>query len=202
MKEVTQLATLEWVTPNAAKMVELAGRTCYKSDCSMDSDPAKFIASLIKRGHNSVLEHASASFRIVCDRGITHELVRHRIASFSQESTRYCNYAGDRFGGEITVIRPEAMKPECFDLWLEAMGHAERIYLAMLELGEKPQNARSVLPTCLKTEIVMTCNMREWRHFLSLRDDKAAHPDMQILARQMRYVLQAAAPEFFPEKDM
>lgn len=201
MREITQLAMLEWITPNAAKVVELAGRTCYKSYCSTDSDPAKFIAGLIKRGHNSVLEHASASFRIVTDRGITHELVRHRIASFSQESTRYCNYAGDRFNGEIAVMRPETMKPECFDLWLEAMGHAERIYLAMLELGEKPQNARSVLPTCSKTEIVMTCNMREWRHFLSLRDDKAAHPDMQILAKEIRYILQGAAPEFFPEKD-
>lgn len=201
MIEVTQLATLEWITPNAAKMVELAGRTCYKSDCVVDSGSEAFIRSLIKRGHNSVLEHAAASVRIVTDRGISHELVRHRIMSFSQESTRYCNYAGDRFGGQIQVIRPETMKPECFDLWLQAMAFAEKIYLEMLALGEKPQNARSVLPTCTKTEIVVTANMREWRHFLSLRDDTAAHPDMQVLARQVRYILQGAAPEFFPEKD-
>lgn len=201
MREVSHKVGLEWITPDAARVVEQAGRTCYKSDCSTETTPAEFIAKLIKRGHLSVLEHAVASVRIVTDRGITHELVRHRIASFSQESTRYCNYAGERFGGEITVIRPETMKPECFALWLEAMGHAERIYLAMLELGEKPQNARSVLPTCTKTEIVMTANLREWRHFLSLRDDPAAHPDMQIVARNIRYLLQGAAPEFFPEKD-
>ena len=140
-----------------------------------------FIARIVKSGHESVIEHASATVRFVCDRGVTHELVRHRLASYSQESTRYANYAQDRFGSEITVIRPcfwREGSPE-YAIWLAAMESAERTYLALVQAGAKPQEARSVLPNSLKTEIVMTANMREWRHVFRLRCDAPAHPQIR-----------------------
>lgn len=199
MKQVNHEVRLEQITPNAAALVELAGRTCYKSECAAGKDPAGFIRRIIASGHHSVLEHAVATVRIITDRGITHELVRHRIASFSQESTRFCNYAGGRFGGELQFIRPVEMREDCWDLWLEACSTAERIYLEMLARGEKPQNARSVLPTCLKTEIVMTANLREWRHFFHLRKAPDAHPDMRVVAGDTFRLILDRAPEFFPE---
>ena len=132
-------------------------------------------------GHLSVIEHANATVRIVCDRGVTHEIVRHRLASYSQESTRYANYANQKFGNEITVIKPCFWKegtPE-FELWSESMTHSEKIYLDLIEGGASPQQARSVLPNSLKTEIVVTCNLREWRHIFTLRCDTPAHPQMR-----------------------
>lgn len=164
------------------RLLELAGRTCYKSEDKMTPETAEpFIARILKSGHESVIEHASATVRFVCDRGVTHELVRHRLASYSQESTRYANYAKDRFGGEITVIRPcfwPEGSPE-YAAWLAAMEAAERAYLSLIEGGAKPQEARSVLPNSLKTEIVMTANMREWRHVFKLRCDSPAHPQIR-----------------------
>lgn len=196
MQLVNHGVSLEWITPDAAFHVERAGRTCYKSECKMGDNPADFVKSLINRGHESVIEHAVASFRIITDRGITHELVRHRIASFSQESTRYCNYAGERFGGEIQFIRPVELPERAWVIWMAAMEFAERAYFALLAMGVKPQDARSVLPTATKTEIVMTANMREWRHFLSLRRPKSAHPDMRVVARLLYRILQEQAPAF------
>lgn len=195
MKLIDHRVSLEWITPGAAGHVERAGRTCYKSE-PKEGGSEDFVRSIINRGHESVLEHAVASFRIITDRGITHELVRHRIASFSQESTRYCNYAGDRFGGEIQFIRPVELPEVAWTLWMEAMASAERYYLELLSMGVKPQDARSVLPTATKTEIVMTANLREWRHMLSLRKPKAAHPDMRVVAQAIYDILQEQAPAF------
>ncbi|MBR0142739.1 MAG: FAD-dependent thymidylate synthase [Clostridia bacterium] len=165
--------------------IERAGRTCYKSEGRIgDGTAEKFIASIVARGHESVLEHASVTVRLICDRGVTHEIVRHRIAAYSQESTRYCNYSGDKFGNEITVIRPFFWNddPEKFAVWREAMEAAEKAYNALIEMGATPQEARSVLPNSLKTELVMTMDLREWRHFLKLRTSPAAHPQMREIA--------------------
>ena len=200
MRLVNHLVTLEWVTPTPSIMVERAGRTCYKTEDRVGQNPAaEFLANIIRRGHESVLEHAVASVRIITDKGITHELVRHRIASFSQESTRYCNYAGERFGGSVAFIRPVELPVEAFEVWQEAMEAAERYYLRLLDMKVKPQDARSVLPHAVKTEIVMTANLREWRHFLRLRHAKAAHPDMRVVAGQTYDLLLEHAGDFFPD---
>lgn len=167
------------------RKIEDIGRVSYRS---WDKDPggdkaADFVRSLIKRGHESVLEHVSLSAYIVCDRGVSHELVRHRIASFTQESTRYCNYANDKFGNELTFISPaEYMTETHYHIWLDAMQKAEEEYLTLIKDGASPQIARSVLPNSLATHVVMTANLREWRHFFKLRCSKNAHPQMREIA--------------------
>lgn len=171
------------------KKIEKAGRTCYKSEEEITVDSAKdFIRKILKLGHESVIEHYNITVRVICDRGVTHEIVRHRIASYTQESTRYCNYSVGKFGGEITVIKPcfwisdnEADKKK-YDIWENAMKATEEAYLELVNLGASPQEARSVLPNSLKTEIVMTMNLREWRHFFKLRTSNAAHPQMREIA--------------------
>ncbi len=183
-------AELVWSTPDALGVIEAAGRVCYRSEDKIaDGTAEKFVRMIIARGHESVLEHASASFRIITDRGITHEIVRHRIASFSQESTRYCNYGAEKFGREITVIRPPDLTPEQEQAWRDSCEAAECAYFRMLDTGASPQMARAVLPTCLKTEIVMTANFREWRHFLRLRLSSAAHPQIIQIATMIKDAL-------------
>lgn len=182
--------------------LELAGRTCYKSEERITAQSAEgFVRRLIASGHHSVIEHASITVRLVCDRGVTHELVRHRLAAFSQESTRYANYSQDKFGGEITVIRP-LFWPQgtpAHDRWLLAMAQAEEAYLELLRLGAKPQEARSVLPNSLKTEIVMTANLREWRHVCNLRASKASHPQMREIILPLLAHFQARLPVVFDD---
>lgn len=158
------------------KQIEVVARTCYKSEDRITADSAeRMVRNLIKNGHEAMLEHFSISVRFTVDRGVSHELVRHRLASFAQESTRYCNYSQDRFGGEITVIQPDFSEFEkddwitCRELWQDSCETAEYSYFRLLEKGVSPQIARSVLPNSLKTEIVMTANLREWRHFFKLR---------------------------------
>ena len=198
MKIVKPSVELVWITPDAAKVIERAGRICYKSEGKMgDETSGDFIAMLKKRGHLSVVEHASASLKFVCDRGVTHEMVRHRLASYSQESTRYCNYGNERFGREITVIEPPFEDPAPRQAWTLAMEEAERAYMSLLDLGASPQMARSVLPNSLKTEIVMTASFREWIHFFNLRCAKASHPQMREVAHMAREILQREAPEVF-----
>ena len=167
------------------RRLEECGRTCYKSEDKItEGSYVNFLRGIIKRGHESVLEHASVTVRFICDRGVSHEIVRHRIASYSQESTRYCNYSGDAFDHEITVIEPCFFKPDtdAYRRWEEACNDAEDAYFDLLEYGATPQEARSVLPNSLKTEVVMTANIREWRHFFRLRCSKAAHPQMREVA--------------------
>jgi thymidylate synthase (FAD) len=166
------------------KRIEEYGRVCYKSEARITEDSAKrFVENLIKRGHESVLEHISVTVKFVCDRGVSHEIVRHRLASYSQESTRFCNYSKDDFGSEITVIEPCFLVPgtEGYKLWEGACLVAEQMYFKMLDWGCTPEEARAVLPNSLKTELVMTANLREWRHFFKLRVSKEAHPQMREL---------------------
>ena len=166
------------------KRIEEYGRVCYKSENRITEDSARrFVENLIKRGHESVLEHISVTVKFVCDRGVSHEIVRHRLASYSQESTRFCNYSKDDFGGEITVIEPCFLVPgtEGYKFWEGACLVAEQMYFKMLDWGCTPEEARAVLPNSLKTELVMTANLREWRHFFKLRTSKAAHPQMREL---------------------
>lgn len=198
---VKQSVTLESITPEAALLIERASRTCYRSEDRIAPGSAvKLIRSCIERGHHSVLEHASASFRVVCDRGVSHEFVRHRIMSFSQESTRYCNYGKDQHGGQITVIEPPGLYSKGYharEVWADAMEACEKAYLALIADGKTPQIARSVLPTCLKTEFVATANFREWRHFLDLRTAPAAHPQIREVADMIRTILTRECPEVF-----
>ena len=152
--------------------IEKVARTCYKSEGKIqEGSAAKMVASLIKSGHEAMLEHVSITVKFVVDRGISHELVRHRLASFAQESTRYCNYSKDDFGSEITFIIPEYLdyKSAGWNTWKETMKACEDSYFKLLDIGLTPQEARAVLPNSLKTEVVMTANLREWRHFFKLR---------------------------------
>lgn len=176
------------------------GRVCYKS-VHVDETAEKFIAGIIARGHESVLEHVSFSVLFICDRGVSHEIVRHRIASYSQESTRYCNYSLGKFDNEITVIEPLYFEPGTpkHDAWYAACATAENMYMYLIGQGATAQEARSVLPNSLKTELVMTCNIREWRHFLKLRTSKAAHPDMRRVAEMLLEQLKQALPVFFSD---
>lgn len=179
---------------NILKEIEECGRTAYKSEnLSTDESAERMVQRLIRDGHESVLEHVNMRVKFIVDRGVSHELVRHRLASFTQESTRYCNYSQDKFGNEITVIKPCFFKPNMYEvtsisgtnyievdrgasletkkysLWYNACAMAERRYFFLLSEGCTPQEARTVLPNSLKTEVMMTANLREWRHILDLR---------------------------------
>ena len=162
--------------------LEACGRTCYKSEDKITPGSAdKFIRMIIDRGHETVLEHAILSVRIVCDRGVTHEIVRHRIASYSQESTRYCDYAGNG----IQLIHPLGLTAKQKERREEYYWITQTLYNKERSEGLSPQIARGILPNSLKTEIVMTCNLREWRHFFKLRAATPAHPQMRELAIPM-----------------
>jgi thymidylate synthase (FAD) len=169
-----------------AKLIERAGRTAYRSEDRMAQDSYdRFIRCLVKRGHEAVIEFGSMAVKFITDRGVSHELVRHRMCSFVQESTRYCNYDDDKFGRELAVIRPSAWdswSDSQKDWWKGSLEYAELNYLEMVQDDMPPQEARSVLPNSLKTEIVVRANFREWRHIFRLRAvSKAAHPDMRAL---------------------
>lgn len=195
-------------------LIEKAGRTCYKSEERITNTSAiDFTEMVLKRGHESVIEHSAMTVKFICDRGVTHELVRHRLCAFSQESTRYCNYKG----GVTFVIPPwlkwaegeyspfsdkwYTSKPKGVDeapwLWWVACADAEEKYICLLENGWSPQQARSVLPNSLKTEIVVTANFREWRHILKLRTSKAAHPQMRELMIPLLSKLKETIPVIF-----
>lgn len=166
-------------------LIEKCGRLCYKSEGRIaDGSADTFLRNIIKRGHEAVLEHGVITAHLVCDRGVSHELVRHRIASYCQESTRYCNYFRGDFGSEITVIEPLYLQhgTEAYDVWEKGCRTAEMAYFDLLTIGETAQEARAVLPNSLKTEIAMTMNIREWRHFFRLRCSAAAHPQMREVA--------------------
>jgi len=183
------------MTNQPEEKIEKIARVCYKSEEKITGNSApRFIERLINSGHEAMLEHGYAIFHIVTDRGISHEIVRHRLASYAQESTRYCRYAS-----EITVIEPPNINNASREAWLHSISIAEDEYIAMLNQGCSPQIARSVLPTCLKTEIVMAANFREWRHFLKLRGAKNAHPQIQELAREILMLLVCKAPNIFKD---
>lgn len=179
-------------------MIELAGRTCYRSEDRITPDSAvKFITMICKNQHESVLEHAAASFQVTCDRGVMAELTRHRLASFSVESTRYCNYGKEKFGG-IRVIEPPGLGADAA-VWRGGVEEAETRYLEMLGRGASPQIARSLLPLSLATDLVMTTNLRNWRHILKARTPPPAHPQMRQIAEMLRLELVRIAPTVFAE---
>lgn len=184
--------------------IERIARTCYKSEDMITDDgesARKMVAMLIRRGHFAMIEHSSLAVKFVVDRGVSHELVRHRIASFAQESTRYCNYSKDKFGKGITFIKPFffAEDTQAYKEWLCAMEHAEQQYMSLVNSGVLPQEARSVLPNSTKTEIVLTANYREWRNFFILRTDKAAHPQMREVTVPLLGELKKRIPVIFDD---
>jgi thymidylate synthase (FAD) len=210
--------------PEILRNIEVAGRTCYKSEEKITEDSAEaLVATLVRSGHHSVLEHQSFSVRFICDRGVSHEIVRHRLASFSQESTRYCNYSKDKFDNQLTFIIPPWVDIEELEcrvsffgntisnphdlpiladndlLWFLAMARAERSYNDLIREGWKAQEARSVLPNSLKTEIVVTVNLREWRTIFSQRCAIAAHPQMRELMQPLLVEVQSKIPIIFNE---
>ena len=200
MRIIKPSVTLLWITPDPELQIEAAGRTCYKSEDKITKGSAyNFAKEMRKRGHHAMLEHAVASFRIVTDRGITHEIVRHRLASYAQESTRYCNYSKDKFGNECSFIEPPGLTSEQRKEWENACLFAEQQYFKMLATNCSPQIARSVLPNCLKTEIVMMANLREWRHFISLRGTKNAHPQIRPIAFMVWDILKNYTPSIFED---
>jgi len=189
MKIVKQYYGWEWKPEPeiALKRIERAARTCYKTENMMDVSPEQsdeFLSRIMGRGHLSVIEHSDASVRFITNRGVTHELVRHRIAAYSQESTRYCNYSNDKFDNQLTFVRPSTWSEyseECRKLWMDAIEQDEERYLQLVLIGLSPQQARGILPNDLKTEIVMSANFREWNHVFNLRCSKGAHPDIRNL---------------------
>ena len=194
---------------NMLKKIERIGRVCYKSEDKINDTSAEgFIRGIIKRGHESVIEHESISVKVTCDRGVTHEIVRHRIASYAQESTRYCNYASDKFGNHISCIDiatgfhydmdKEADRKK-WEIWNAAMEAAEKYYFEMIEAGARAEEARSVLPNSLKTEIVITMDLREWRHFIRLRGSRAAHPQIAEITAMIREEFVKRYPVFFED---
>lgn len=190
--------------------IEKIGRVCYKSEDRITEDgesAKKFVKMLISNGHEAMIEHSSLSVKFVVDRGVSHELVRHRIASFAQESTRYCNYSKDKFGNEITVILPcffdtgmgILSNSLVYQEWKASCEWAEEHYFNLLKMGATPQQARTVLPNSLKTEITITANYREWRNFFKLRTAEAAHPQMREVAIPLLKELKTLIPIIFDD---
>ena len=179
------------------KIIEVAGRTAYKSENRITpSSASRFVKKIITLGHESVLEHVNVTVRFVCDRGVTHELVRHRIAAYTQESTRYCDY-----GGGITVIRPLDLEDgSAYQEWYNAMLDAERHYMSLIdEFDKPPQLARHVLPISVKTEIVTTMNIREWRHVVRIRTSKGAHPHIRKMMDDLLTQFMINIPKLFED---
>jgi len=216
MKLIKPSIEFLWCTENPLQTIEKAGRTCYKSEDKItDTSAELFVKKLIDRGHLAMIEHASMSYRVICDRGVTHEIVRHRLFSYAQESTRYCNYKGGVTfiipcwtgfqPNEHCEIKPHPELEEIIDYpqdaWLWAMYNSERYYQGLIEEDWTPQQARSVLPNSLKTEIVITGNLREWMHFFTLRCAKAAHPQMQEIANMLIEDAQRRVPIIFFRKE-
>jgi thymidylate synthase (FAD) len=191
------------------KLIEYAGRVCYKSEDKITKDSAnKFVKMVTERGHHSVLEHSAMTVKFICDRGVSHQLVRHRLCSFSQESTKYCSYKDgvtfvippwvDIEPGEYPLYMSDiCIEDFCSKRWFTAMSHTENAYVTLLHDGWSPQQARSVLPNSLKTEIVVTANFREWKHIFNLRCSKAAHPQIRELMIPLRDEMIKYYPEVF-----
>lgn len=176
-----------------------AARTCYKST---GTDDATLVAQLVRSGHEAMLEHYGLTVRFVVDRGVSHEIVRHRMASYAQESTRYCNYGNTKFGNDIMFVQSEAFEEGSarYEIWRDACEAAEWAYFALRKDGATPELARDVLPMSLKTELVMTANLREWRHFLALRavgTTGKPHPQIKQVAAPLLRELAAWLPEVF-----
>jgi len=211
MKVIEQSYEILSLPENLLATIEKAGRTCYKSEDRITEDSAgKFVQMLIDRGHHAMIEFGSIIVKFITNRGVTHEMVRHRLCSFAQESTRYVNYGGD----DIEFICPVWMHGKYYKdniftqhlsdaspehIWVNACIDAEVSYKALLCTGWKPQQAREVLPNSLKTEIIVQANTREWRHIFQLRCSNAAHPQMSALVRPLLTDLQKKLPMIFDD---
>lgn len=186
------------------KPIEIAGRTCYKSEDKLTDDSCiKFCQMLINRGHEAMIEHSQISIRFIVDRAIANELVRHRLCSYAQESTRYINYSKDKFGNEIKVIEPDddilLLGSDNYNIWYTSCKSAEDAYMTMLSNGIKPEIARNVLPLSTATEIVMTTNIRELRNIFKLRISNLAHPQMRSIMRKLLDDLKSKIPVLFDD---
>ena len=192
------------------QQIERVARVCYKSEDKITPDgesAKKLVRFLVKQEHEAMLEHSQLSVLFTCDRGVANELVRHRIASFAQESTRYCNYAGEKFGGELSFIIPHYLfdyagsekSRRMYAQWESSCKDDENYYMHLIDLGLRPEQARCVLPLCLKTEIVVTANYREWRNIFKLRTPVAAHPQMRELMCPLLKELQSKIPVVFDD---
>ncbi len=242
MKLIKPWVAFEGHTYHPLEAIEHAGRTCYKSEEKITDDSAeKFVKNIITKKHEAMIEFADMAYRVICDRGVTHEIVRHRLFSYAQESTRYCNYKG----GVTFIIPPWIRIPECYiakevelkdnglcippvefkeschfplavENWLIAVSFSEKAYKDLLSCKWTPQQARSVLPNSLKTEIVIKGNLREWRHFFKLRctpidvsyiqkvngiyyGANAPHPQMQEVANMVLKDASMRIPIIFDE---
>lgn len=186
---------------NILKDIERAGRVCYKSENNITDDSCiTFCKNIINRGHEAVIEHSQLSVRFIVDRAIANELVRHRIASYCQESTRYVNYSKDKFGKEIKVISlNDYLDSDSYRVWYDSCMFAEHEYFALLEKGVKPEIARNVLPLSTATEIIMTANIREWRSVMRLRTSSRAHPQMRSIMRKLLDDLKSKVPVLFDD---
>jgi len=187
------------------KWLEAIGRIPYKSEGRITEDSYKgFLTKLIAAGHEAMIEFLDITVMFQVDRGVSHELVRHRLCSFAQESTRYCNYTTDKFGGEVTFIDNTHLykDPSSYMIWMNSLTVAERAYKALIENGESPQIARGVLPNSLKTEIVMKANLREWRNIFKLRTPVTAHPQMREVMIPLLKELQSLVPIVFDDLEV
>lgn len=186
------------------KKIERCARICYKTEGKITEDSEEsakeLIGNLIARGHEAMLEHSCLTVIFTVDRALSHELVRHRMASFAQESQRYCNYSNDKFEGHVTFIQPQWLKADTpdYDIWEKSCLDAEKEYFDLLE-NNKPELARAVLPNCTKTELVITANYREWRHIFKLRTAPGAHPDMRKLMTGLLLELKDRIPVIFDD---
>lgn len=180
--------------------IEEAARLCYKSISSDDNRAKDFVEDLISKDHLAMIEHGgSIRVWIQCDRGVSHEIVRHRLFSFAQESTRYCNYSRGKFGKEITVVHPQYITGPQLEVWEKSCLAAEKAYLELIESGLSPQLARNVLPHSLKTELIVTGNPREWRHFLELRTSPSVQPQMRYIANMILEEFKVKFPIVFDD---
>lgn len=178
--------------------LEKYGRVCYKSEGRITPESAgPFLQNVMKRGHFSIIEHEKVTVRVICDRGVTHEWVRHRLASYSQESTRYCNYG--KLGFQYIHLSSYSVGSPQYEERKQAIIDATRHYLNELKLGSAPQEARGVLPNSLKTEIIVTHNIREWRHFFYLRCATGAHPQIREIAVVLLREFQKKIPYLFDD---
>jgi len=181
------------------KNLERACRTCYRSEDLITEESYKtLLKNCINRGHESILEHEKITIRMTCDVGVYKDLTRHRFASFSIESTRYCNYGKDKFDNEINFIRPIfADELDKFNIWEDTMKTIEDAYMKMVVAGYKPDEMRMILPHSVAAEVTMTANIREWKHILDLRTKKMAHPAVQQVMIPLLLNFKKNMPEIF-----
>jgi thymidylate synthase (FAD) len=179
------------------KIIELAARNCYKSEDKIEvGSDKKIVGNLIAREHMAPMEFGTATVRVITDRAVTHEWVRHRLFSYAQESQRYCNYQKDKFGKEITFIEQVEFENKDTD-YLKCLSETEKTYFKLLDKGVPPQHARAILPNSTKTEIICKANFREWKHFFKLRTSAAAHPQIRAIALDIEKEFHKRLPEVF-----